>query len=212
MFISCIMPTTCARRAFIPRAVECYLSQTWKETELVVVDDGETSVIDLFDAVPNLVYVRFPVRSKIGRKRNIANEHAAGDVIAHWDDDDWYSPERLESQSRLLAGTGKAVTGYRDMLFWDGSRAFEYKGAENYACGTSLMYRKNYWAAHRFPDVQRGEDSFMVYRTGTELITESGRGMIVASIHMGNTAERDSSSFPEIKESDLPELFLQAGR
>ncbi|MBS1586159.1 MAG: glycosyltransferase family 2 protein [Bacteroidetes bacterium] len=29
----------------------------------------------------------------VGRKRNIACEESRGDIIVHWDDDDWYAPD-----------------------------------------------------------------------------------------------------------------------
>ena len=56
----------------------------------------------------------------IGEKRNFGAGRARGAVIAHWDDDDYSAPDRLEDQVGRLLQSGKAVTGYFAMRFTDG--------------------------------------------------------------------------------------------
>ena len=39
----------------------------------------------------------------LGAKLNLACDYARGEIIAHWDDDDWYAPRRLSTQVEALA-------------------------------------------------------------------------------------------------------------
>jgi O-antigen biosynthesis protein len=108
--VSCIMPTY-NRRRFVPLAVRNFLAQDYPNRELVVIDDGSEPVADLVENVPRVRYFRLPGRVTIGEKRNLACELAAGSLIAHWDDDDWYAPRRLSYQvGPILAGTAD-ITG-----------------------------------------------------------------------------------------------------
>ncbi|MCU1245662.1 MAG: glycosyl transferase family 2, partial [Acidobacteria bacterium] len=53
--VSCIMPTF-ERRAFIPQAMHCFLSQDYPNLELIVVDDGNDPIADLLPSDPRIVY------------------------------------------------------------------------------------------------------------------------------------------------------------
>ena len=91
--VSCVMPTF-NRRSFIPLALTCFRSQTYPNKELVVVDDGSDSVGDLLSGLRDVHYVRVPRRMTIGAKRNLGCREGRGEIIAQWDDDDWYAPNR----------------------------------------------------------------------------------------------------------------------
>jgi len=95
-FVSVCTPTY-NRRAWIPLAIHCYMSQDYplECMEWVVVDDGEDEVGDLFENVPGVKYIRLPERVPLGRKRNIAHSHCSGEYIVCWDDDDYYFPTRV---------------------------------------------------------------------------------------------------------------------
>lgn len=116
--VSCIMPT-CGRPSFVPKAIEYFLRQDYPARELVIVDDGPVSVESLVPADPRIVYVRRPTRRSVGDKRNLACELARGELIAHWDDDDWYAPRRLSNQVAALRESGARICGLRDLLYFD---------------------------------------------------------------------------------------------
>ena len=88
------MPTF-NRRAFIPLALKRFLAQDYPNKELVIVDDGAEAIGNLVNAVPGVRYIRLNQRLSIGAKRNLACREARGELIAQWDDDDWYAPDRL---------------------------------------------------------------------------------------------------------------------
>jgi hypothetical protein len=122
-------------------------------------------------------------------------------VIAHWDDDDWSAPGRLADQLERLRGTGKAVTGYSVIKFTDGQRWWLYPGLPEYAVGTSLCYRRDWWLGHRFPCLQVGEDNQFVFeaRTARQIAVVDGTDMMYATVHAGNTSPRDLSRFRNIE-------------
>jgi O-antigen biosynthesis protein len=133
---------------------------------------------------------------QIGPKRNFGCERAAGAFIAHWDDDDHSAPGRLADQLQRLDESGKAVTGYHSMRFTDGERWWRYGGTVNYALGTSLCYRRDWWRARRFRSLQVGEDNQFVSEADAlgELVTADAGELMYATVHPGNTSPRKMGS------------------
>jgi glycosyltransferase involved in cell wall biosynthesis len=165
--ISCIMPTY-NRRAFVPQAIAYFLRQDYPERELIIVDDGDDPVADVIPDDGRIRYLRLPTRHTVGAKRNLACEAARGEIIAHWDDDDWHAPHRLSYQVEALLQSGKAICGLTTLLFYESDThkawQFRYPGDRgHWLGGSTLMYRRDFWAAHRFPDVDVGEDARFVW-------------------------------------------------
>ena len=119
--ISCIMPTR-NRRAFMRQALAYFERQDYPNCELIVVDDGEDRVADLMPSDPRVRYIALPERTSIGAKRNLACEQARGAIIAHWDDDDWYAPHRLQHQVAPLLEKKADITGLETSCFFDLTR------------------------------------------------------------------------------------------
>src|SRR5215204_4099526 len=104
-FVTCIMPTY-NRRRFVARAVEYFRRQDYTRSELLIVDDGSDAVQDLVPKRRRVRYIQLPSRHSVGAKRNIACEQARGDIILHWDDDDWHAPHRVRYQVEALLAQG----------------------------------------------------------------------------------------------------------
>jgi glycosyltransferase involved in cell wall biosynthesis len=168
--ISCIMPTH-NRRAFIGLTLECFNAQTWPRKELVVVDDGTDPVGDLLEGRPGVRYARVPYRMTLGAKRNLACELAQGDLIAHWDDDDWYSPRRLSEQiAPLMAqqcdATGLVTTHVLEMpsaRFWTLScNLHQRMFAGDVVGGTLLFPRSLLHQGFSYPEMNLAEDAALI--------------------------------------------------
>ncbi len=70
--------------------------QTYQDKELVVLDDShEPSPFFSELRDERVKYYHLPKRMILGLKRNLLIEKSAGEVIAHFDDDDYYAPEYL---------------------------------------------------------------------------------------------------------------------
>ncbi|GAC1625944.1 MAG: hypothetical protein NVS4B9_17440 [Ktedonobacteraceae bacterium] len=164
--ISCIMPTK-NRREFVAQALYYFEQQDYPNKELIVVDDGDDLVVDLVSQHPSARYLAPQYAHTVGVKRNIACEAAQGDIICHWDDDDWYAPTRLSYQvAPLLAGeadvTGlhfQAVLDIRHMRGWRCVDApTTLSGVDGMHYGTAI-YRKQLWMNRaRFRDSVEGDD------------------------------------------------------
>mmetsp|Transcript_92063 Transcript_92063/g.204323 ORF Transcript_92063/g.204323 Transcript_92063/m.204323 type:complete len:601 (+) Transcript_92063:77-1879(+) len=120
--ISVCVPTMTSRHHFHEMLWESFISQTWTNKELVIVDTGSSPSKFFMDLQRSeqLVYRYFNVEDakdetqeqmqgippdhllpikknmSLGMKRNLCAYLSRGAVIAHFDDDDMYAPEYLE--------------------------------------------------------------------------------------------------------------------
>lgn len=212
--VTCICPTMAARRGWLPRAVRCFLDQTYAERELLFVADGNW-IEEFIPAGDNRFRWIESQDLNIGNRRNLACEAARGEIICHWDDDDHYQPGRILAQVDVLLVSQKAVTGYWSAPFFDGEHWYRYIGNPSMVIGTSLCYLKSYWQGNRFASQDVGEDS--TFATGAlvarQLFTMPDEGMIHCSMHLGNSSPRkiEPSTWRAIPEWSGVE-FGQAGR
>lgn len=212
--VTCIMPTA-DRRAFVPQAIRCFLSQDYAPRELVVVDDGADAIADLVPADERIRYVRVKGPLSIGRKRNYACEMALGEVIVHWDDDDWSAPWRVRVQVDALQRAGAAVCGLSRLWFYDPlvRRAWEYcypQDALPWVAGGTFCYRRELWQRSPFPDVAAGEDTcFVQSLRPAAVLPLADNSFYVATVHARNTTPRQVAdprfvpAAPEVVESLL---------
>jgi glycosyltransferase involved in cell wall biosynthesis len=201
------MPT-CDRRFFVPQSIRYFLRQDYPNRELIVVDDGTDSIADLIPQESRIRYLRLPRRHSIGAKRNLACEQAAGEVIAHWDDDDWMADWRLSYQvNSLAAAEGKSVCGLAGLLYFDPrlrhSWLYTYpEGERRWVAGNTLCYRKDLWQQHRFPNIDAGEDTRFVWSLPESMILKlPNREFCLGIVHERNaspkrTQDQRWQSFP----------------
>jgi len=193
--VSCIMPTA-GRRAFVGQAIACFLRQDYSPVELVVVDDGADAVADLMPDDGRVRYLRLPDRRSVGAKRNLACQAAAGEIIVHWDDDDWSAPRRLHTQVEELLRQGADICGLSAVNYYDPWQrlAWQYvypAHAPAWAAGNTLCYRKDFWRANPFADIDVGEDTrFVQARLAQRLAILPDASFFVALIHAHNVSPK----------------------
>ncbi len=193
--VSCIMPTA-NRRRFVPQAVRMFLAQDYENKELLVLDDGSDSVADLIPRDPQIRYIRRPHRQAIGAKRNAACAEARGDIILHWDDDDWYAPTRISMQVEALERTQADICGIDRVFFMEPltRQAWEYvypKAGAPWVYGATLCYRRAFWRRNPFPELTVGEDTRFVLgvRDAHVHILPDNR-FFVGLVHAANTCPK----------------------
>jgi glycosyltransferase involved in cell wall biosynthesis len=193
--VSCILPTR-ERRLFVPQAIAYFLRQDYPNRELIVVDDGDDPVADLLPGATNVRYLRPGRRLTLGAKRNLACAAAAGQVIVHWDDDDWMAPWRIRYQVRHLLQRRAEVCGLRELVHLDpvAGRAwcFTYpRQARAWVAGGTLCYTRALWRRNRFEDIDVGEDCRFLWsgRPGRVLALPDS-SFYVALVHRGNTSPK----------------------
>ncbi|WP_433727407.1 glycosyltransferase [Actinoplanes sp. CA-051413] len=191
--VSCLMPTA-DRREFVPSAIRCFLDQSYPDRELVVVDDGRDPVRDIV-AGAGVRYVRLDRRTVLGTKRNIAAETARGDVLVHWDDDDWSHPDRLARQAAALTGRID-VCGLDDLLWWDADRSrvwrYRYPGrGRPWAAGNTLAYRRQAWRRAPFRPLSVGEDTAFIWGPGRFVVLPlHDPSLVIGIIHAHNSSPK----------------------
>ena len=102
--ISVIIPTY-NRRNVIMKSVESVLGQTYKNLELIIVDDASTDeTYQLFENIydKRLKYLRYEKNQGACYARNYGVDHAVGEYIAFQDSDDIWHPTKLEEEMHLL--------------------------------------------------------------------------------------------------------------
>jgi glycosyltransferase involved in cell wall biosynthesis len=193
--VTCIMPTA-DRRQFVPAAVQMFLAQHYAAKELLIVDDGTDDIADLVPPHPQIRYFRETRRRSIGAKRNFACQEARGEIIMHWDDDDWYAPWRVRYQVDMLESGRFNICGIDRVLFVNptSEKAWEYvypRRSRPWVCGATFCYRKAFWRDHEFPDVNIGEDSRFVFSASKDevRVLEENR-FFVGCIHAHNTSRK----------------------
>jgi len=165
---------------------------------MLIIADGE----DVRDLVPtddpSIRLIHLDRADPIGDKRNFGCERADGEIIVHFDDDDWSAPGRVADQVARLATCAKAVTGYRRLRFTDGPSWWLYKGMPESVPGTTQCYRRDWWERHHFPRVQLAED--IQFAQAAHAAGELDRGpgpdageLMYATIHAQNTSPRQLS-------------------
>lgn len=195
--VSCIMPTH-DRRSFLTLALKNFLAQDYPSRELIVVDDGDDEVSDLVRDVPGVSYLRLAAPASIGAKRNLACGAARGEVIAHWDDDDWYAPERLRYQVRPLLAGEADITGLENAFvlqlpegeFWGTNAQLHRRMFTGDVHGGTLVYRREILAEGLcYPEVNLAEDAWLLHHAvsrGRRLLRLSNPGLFVYVRHGKN--------------------------
>jgi len=221
--VTCVMLVD-GRTEMVKRAIASYVDQTYARKRLLIYDTGETALANVLPGVATgsagVQYWRGPSgeRRSIGALRNIANGHAATDVFAHWDSDDWSAPDRLAVQVAALVVSGCDVVGFHDVLFWSTERSAQdvdvrhegahlsYREARCFGqawtytalhpdgvIGASLLYRRQVWERRTFPDRNAGEDTLWLMRQRNvyplpSIVRPAPR--MVCEIHGANTASK----------------------
>lgn len=200
--ICCITPTW-DRLEFLRRANDCFEGQSYPRARCVIWKTGDPLI-----GIPKArtAHVHAPrTDDSVGVLRNHAISWSIAslrdgkpDFIAHFDDDDWSAPDRLSVQLAQIMRTGKLVTGFYDMTFYDtvNDRVMFYRHEDKrYALGTSLFYRREAWEQHKFPD-ETPEDNKWRVAVGLDNCESSsslradGTPIMIQTIHSANASAR----------------------
>lgn len=99
--------------AFLPRCVESLRSQTWRELEILLVDDGSTDgsgrLCDEYAVLDSRVHVIRQENAGLSAARNAGLRVARGDYVAFLDSDDWAEPMMLEEMLEAAQADGSDI-------------------------------------------------------------------------------------------------------
>jgi glycosyltransferase involved in cell wall biosynthesis len=97
---SIVIPTY-NRAHLISRAIDSVVNQTYKNWELIIVDDGSTDntkeLVENYYRKDNRIRYVYQENAERSAARNNGIEHASGEFICFLDSDDYYFPNRLQT-------------------------------------------------------------------------------------------------------------------
>ena len=193
--ISCLM-VTADRLHLAERSVDCFLAQTYPNRELIVVDDGTQDYAPIVSRVPadRVIHHRLEKdpATTLGALRNLSLDLARGELIAQWDDDDWFDPERLVRQIVVLGDHAACWCPVALMHLAEPEWLTRpYIGWFKGGVPSTILHRRR--DDIRYPLERRGEDS--TYRDawrqlGFTLLDEGEAALLIRCFHGHNTWER----------------------
>jgi glycosyltransferase involved in cell wall biosynthesis len=154
-FVTICTPTF-NRRPFIPMMIKCFEHQSYPKDKIewIILDDGTDKIEDLVSHIPQVKYMKYEEKMPLGKKRNIGNDLAKGDIIIYMDDDDYYPPERISHAVTILQTNDKVLcTGSSEMLIYFKDLNKMYKVGPygpNHSTAATFAFRKELLKESRF--------------------------------------------------------------
>jgi glycosyltransferase involved in cell wall biosynthesis len=171
------------RQKYLPLLAQSVAGQSYKNIEWLIFDDSPEKMQN----VPGQThYFHSDSRISIGQKRNYLAEKARGEIIVHFDDDDYYGPEYIQGiieffgkepvDHLLLSGflvadlNSHAFGWYVPQIKAGPAFVFTPNGTQlinlsdlklpfvHLCYGFGYAYRKAVWQAVNFPDRDGFED------------------------------------------------------
>jgi glycosyltransferase involved in cell wall biosynthesis len=158
--LSVVIPTY-NRSKFLIDIFECLLTQTFKDFEVIISDDGSVDdtkkIVELFSAKINIIYLYNENWGGPAFPRNNAIKHSNADWICFLDSDDLWKPNKLSTvydiikhdkkdiifhKFCVLDGFNKHIIGgSKNILFKNFFNTLLYEG--NFIVNSSLCIRKS---------------------------------------------------------------------
>lgn len=116
--ISIIIPVYNVK-PYLKRCVDSILTQTYKDFELILVDDGSTDgcgvICDDYKKVDSRIRVIHQVNGGLSAARNTGLDSAVGEYILIVDSDDYISPILLEKCLQAIDGYDLVAFSYQNV-------------------------------------------------------------------------------------------------
>lgn len=162
--VTAIMPTK-DRPNFVQIAIEYFIRQDYPNKQLIIAYEKETDLPDNVRKYPEIRLIRTKERP-LGGKRNYLALSAKGEIIIHFDDDDWYAPSRIRYQVAPIISNETDATVLMDPIFFDTSSQSCWECSaklyelifERRMNGCTLAYRRDILKDRIFyPEITKGE-------------------------------------------------------
>ncbi len=142
--VSVVMPTYKRRLKMVRRAIESVLAQSYKELELIIIDDSppdyeyrkeiEEFVTELLDS--RIKLIQHPENLGANVARNTGIKYSQGEYIAFLDDDDEWQNEKIEKQMKkfnksniaLVYCSANEITTKENRIIHSKVKKAKYKG------------------------------------------------------------------------------------
>ncbi len=227
--VSVIVPVYNTEK-LISRCIDSILSQTYKNFELLLVDDGSTdgsgAIIDEYAAGDERVFAFHKENGGQGSARNLALERARGDFLAFVDSDDYIECDMLEKMisaifekdadicicglATLTAGKLILSDTYPAPHVYESPRELllDYITTLNVFTGMcNKLYKKELFDNIRFPTIRANEDAYILH----EILGRANRAVHIGGAYYVQYVRRGSTEQARYTPSRMA-LIDSAGR
>ena len=102
---------------YLPRCLDSVIGQTYKNLEIIIVDDGSTDnsgkIAEQYAAQDDRIYVIHQENRGLGPARNSGLDVASGDFITFVDSDDWLELNAYETAIYMIEHTGADIVSFQ---------------------------------------------------------------------------------------------------
>ncbi len=178
--ISVIVPVYNVEK-YLERCVKSIVAQTYKDLEILLIDDGSTDksgkMCDDFQQTDSRIKVFHKQNGGLSDARNYGIEHSAGEFISFVDSDDYIDEKMLETLHRLITENdadlavcsamdvfeGKEVTQVKEIKEFNLNKVESYKymlRGDGIPSACNKLYKRQTVGNVRFPVGKLYEDGF----------------------------------------------------
>ena len=193
-----VLCATYNRQQLIPLVIHQFNHQDYPndQMELIILDDSDHPCFFESHTQNNIKYVYMKEKVPIGKKRNMLNDMASGDYIVWFDDDDFYTRDRITKSISVLKQPEYKIIGVKNMVIYDSLKS---KLSVNiivkrlrYSQNNIMAYHRDYLQTHRYKD----DDEYDEERFFTNQFTEPcyqfvGSQLCIHIAHSKNTISKD---------------------
>ncbi|SKB12238.1 Glycosyltransferase involved in cell wall biogenesis [Planktothrix sp. PCC 11201] len=129
--ISVVIPVYNGEKT-IQKTIESVLKQTFKDWELIIIDDGsqDSTVKIIREIEDSRIRIFSYSNAGLASSRNRGIDHAQGEYITFLDADDLWTPDKLEAQFQALQEHPEAAVAYSWTDYIDQSSQFLHSGRQ----------------------------------------------------------------------------------
>lgn len=201
--VSIVMPCYNSDK-FLKQSIESVLAQTYKNWELIIVDDLSSDssafiISSYLSADPRVKLIRNTKNLGAAGSRNIALDIAEGRFVAFLDSDDYWAAEKLEIQVEFMLSKNILFSYTAYNIINDADVIQNIKNVPEHVMYSDLlkensigcltaMYDRNRFKSFRMPDIRRRQDLGLWLKILKEIDYAVGIPMVLASyrVHRGS--------------------------
>jgi glycosyltransferase involved in cell wall biosynthesis len=179
--ITAVMVTGLKRGiAGLPKmAVECFLNQTYKEKELLIVNHGNETYAG---KGIREIKVKKTESMHVGALRNLAFDAAKSDWLLIWDDDDWHHPNHMAYQAERTPKGRMSLLQNRIQHDFESECALVHKFSSGF--GSTMLFPRN--TENRYPNWINDSDAWFRCMFFNRVVLDNPPELYVYNSHGGN--------------------------